>query len=78
MRSDRSGCRDDRYVGGRRPDTPDERARKRLAHLQEMQAHQPNGGGLDWLTTLQRTDPKKVKKLQQTTNDRPSLHTVKE
>jgi hypothetical protein len=71
MRSDHSGWRrnfgDERYIGGRRKSSPEEDARKKAAHALEKEAHQPNGGSVDWITTLQKTDPKKAKKLQQTT-----------
>jgi hypothetical protein len=55
----------ERYVGGRRPDSPQERERQRLAHEQEMESHPPSG--LDWLTALQGKNPEKAKRLQQTT-----------
>jgi len=44
----------ERHVAGRRPPSPEEHEGQRLAHEQEMEAHQANAGGLDWLTTLQR------------------------
>lgn len=69
-RSDMSGWQrqqPERYVAGRREPSPEEHERQRLAHEQEMEAHQPNSGGLDWLTTMQRKDPKKAKQVQQTT-----------
>jgi hypothetical protein len=81
-RSDHPGWRrqqPERYVAGRRPDTPENREIARLAHEAESEAHQANSGdGPDWLTVLTRTDPERAKKLQQTTNDRPPLQTVKE
>ena len=70
-RSDHSGWQrghPERHVAGRRPPSPAEDARRRLAHEAELAAHQANSGsGPDWLTVLQRTDPEKAKKLQQTT-----------
>ena len=70
-RSDHSGWQrefgDARFVGGRRPPSPEEDARKKAAHALEKEAHQPNGGGVDWIATLQKTDPKKSKQLQETT-----------
>jgi hypothetical protein len=55
----------DRYIGGRRESSPAEDERKRLAHEAESEAHPASG--LDWLTTLQKTNPEKAKRLQQTT-----------
>ena len=63
----------ERHVAGRRPPSPEERERQRLAHETESEAHQANSGGLDWLTTIQKKNPKKAKQLQQTTQ-----HPVKE
>jgi hypothetical protein len=57
----------ERYVAGRRPPSPEEHKRQLLAHEAESEAHQANNGGLDWLTTMQRKNPKKAKQLQQTT-----------
>ena len=76
MRADHSGWQrgqPERWVAGRRKPSPQERKRQRLAHEQEMEAHQANSGGLDWLSTMQKRNPKKAKELQQTTQ-----HPVKE
>jgi hypothetical protein len=57
----------ERYVAGRRAPSPQEDSRKKEAHACERESHQANGGGLNWLITLQGTDPKKAKQKQQTT-----------
>ena len=54
-------------MAGRREPSPEEHERQRLAHEAESEAHQANIDGLDWLTTMQRKNPKKAKQLQQTT-----------
>ncbi len=69
-RSDHSGWQrgqPERQVAGRRKPSAEEHERQRLAHEREMEAHQANSGGLDWLITLEKKDPKKAKQLQQTT-----------
>jgi len=66
-RSDHSGWQrqqPERHVAGRRPPSPAETKCQRLAHEQEMEAHQPNSGGLDWLTTMQKKNLKKARQLQ--------------
>ena len=68
MRSDHSGwqkSQPERHVVGRRPPSPEEHERQRLAH--ESEAHQPNGGGLDWFSVMQKKNPTKAKQKQQTT-----------
>ena len=42
----------ERHVAGRRPPSPEEYERQRLAHEAESEAHQANSGGLNWLITL--------------------------
>lgn len=62
LRVDQSGWQrgqPERHVAGRRPPSPEEHERQRLAHEQEMEAHQPNSGGLDWLTTMQKKESEK-------------------
>lgn len=88
LRRDHSGRQrghppEQRYVAGRRPDSPEERERKRKAHEAESELHPASG--IDWLTAMQRKDPEKAKRLQQTTRgDRQPLaaielqHPVKE
>ena len=56
-----------RYVAGRRPPSPEEFERQRRAHEAESEAHQANSGGVDWLTTMQKKNPKKARQLQKTT-----------
>jgi len=79
-RSDMSGWQrqygDKRYVGGRRDPSPTEEERKRLAHEDDNSAHQANSGGLNWLVTLEKKDPKKAKQLQQTTQHPAPLRSV--
>jgi hypothetical protein len=67
----------ERYVGGRRPQSPAEHERQRLAHEEASAAHQANSGGLDWLTTLQKKDPTKAKQLLQTRPSATPLRSVK-
>ena len=50
-----------RYVAGRRPPSPQEHERQRLAHEAESEAHQANSGGLDWLTTMRKKESDKSK-----------------
>lgn len=47
----------ERHVAGRRPPSPEEYERQRLAHDAESEAHQANRGGLDWLITLEKKGP---------------------
>jgi hypothetical protein len=63
-------------VAGRRPPSPEENERQRLAHEREMEAHRPNSGGLDWLTTMQKKNPKKAKQRQQTASNATPLSGV--
>ena len=61
-RSDHSGWQrgqPERQVAGRRKPSAEEHERQRLAHEREMEAHQANSGGLDWLITLEKRTRRK-------------------